>query len=210
MIKSLIRALGSLYILYVKPLDRTIYGFCGKGVVLGVPLMVCNPKNVFLEEEVNIFGNANLIISKSGKFVMKKKSGAAQGLTIVTANHPTKPDIGRWHKEIYKDTSTDIGSYVIIEEDVWIASNVTLLPNVIVGRGSIVGSGSVCRKSVPPYSIVMGNPAKVVGFKYTVDEILEHEAKLYPMQERLSKQVLEKNYQRHYSNRIKDIIGFIK
>ena len=84
------------------------------------------------------------------------------------------------------------------------------MPNVVVGRGAIVGAGSVCRKSVPPYSIVMGNPAKVVGFKYTVDEILEHEAELYPIQERLSRQVLEKNYNKYYSNRIKEIAHFVK
>ena len=209
-IKFFVRGLISLYDLYIRPLDKTIYGFCGKGVILQPPLRVCNPKNVFLEDDVNIFGTSNLIVSVSGKFIMKKKSGAAQGLTVVTANHPTNPDIGKWHKEVYKDTSTDVGSHVIIEEDVWIASNVTLLPNVVVGRGAIVGAGSVCRKSVPPYSIVMGNPAKVVGFKYTVDEILEHEAELYPIQERLSRQVLEKNYNKYYSNRIKEIAHFVK
>ena len=135
-IKFFVRGLISLYDLYIRPLDKTIYGFCGKGVILQPPLRVCNPKNVFLEDDVNIFGNSNLIVSVSGKFIMKKKSGAAQGLTVVTANHPTNPDIGKWHKEVYKDTSTDVGSHVIIEEDVWIASNVTLLPNVVVGRGS--------------------------------------------------------------------------
>ena len=51
---------------------------------------------------------------------------------------------------------------IIIEEDVWLGSRVIVLPGVVIGRGSIVGTGTVVTKSVPPYSIVVGNPGKVV------------------------------------------------
>jgi maltose O-acetyltransferase len=52
---------------------------------------------------------------------------------------------------------------ITIEDDVWIGSRVTLLPGITVGRGVIVGAGSVVTKSVPPYSIVGGNPAREIG-----------------------------------------------
>jgi acetyltransferase-like isoleucine patch superfamily enzyme len=52
---------------------------------------------------------------------------------------------------------------IVIEDDVWIGSKVTIVDGVQVGRGSIVGAGSVVTKSIPPYSIVVGVPAKVIG-----------------------------------------------
>lgn len=51
---------------------------------------------------------------------------------------------------------------VIIEDDVWIGARVIILPGVKIGRGSVIGAGSVVSKSIPEYSVVVGNPAKVV------------------------------------------------
>lgn len=52
---------------------------------------------------------------------------------------------------------------ITIEDDVWIGSRVTLLPGVTIGKGAVVGAGSVVTKSVPPCSIVGGNPAREIG-----------------------------------------------
>lgn len=51
---------------------------------------------------------------------------------------------------------------VIIEDDVWIGLGVIILPGVRIGRGSVVGAGSVVTKNIPPMSIAAGNPAVVV------------------------------------------------
>lgn len=51
---------------------------------------------------------------------------------------------------------------VVIEDDVWIGSRVTILPGVTIGKGSVIGASAVVTKSVPPYSVVAGNPAKIV------------------------------------------------
>lgn len=53
-------------------------------------------------------------------------------------------------------------SFVKIEDDCWIASNSIILAGVTVGKGSVVAAGSVVTKDVPSYSIVGGNPAKVI------------------------------------------------
>jgi acetyltransferase-like isoleucine patch superfamily enzyme len=52
---------------------------------------------------------------------------------------------------------------VVIEDDVFIGANATVLPGVTVGRGAVVGAGSVVTHDVEPYSIVGGVPAKVIG-----------------------------------------------
>ena len=51
---------------------------------------------------------------------------------------------------------------VIIKKNAWIAINVTILPGVTVGEGSIVAAGSVVTKDVPPFCMVGGAPAKVI------------------------------------------------
>lgn len=55
-----------------------------------------------------------------------------------------------------------IGGKIIIEDDVWIGANAVVLPNVEIGKGTIVAAGAVVTRSFPPYSIVAGVPAKVV------------------------------------------------
>ena len=51
---------------------------------------------------------------------------------------------------------------IILEEDVWIATRVTILDGVRIGKGSIVAAGSVVSGDIPPLSLAHGNPAKVV------------------------------------------------
>ena len=70
--------------------------------------------------------------------------------------------------------------------------------------------GSVCIRNVPPYSVVMGNPAKVISFLMTPDEIVEYELKKYSAEERLPKEELEKTYNKYYINKIKEIKDFLK
>ncbi|MFI3289322.1 MAG: DapH/DapD/GlmU-related protein [Rikenellaceae bacterium] len=64
---------------------------------------------------------------------------------------------------------------VVIEDDVWTGANVTILKGVTIGRGSIIASGAVVTQSTPPYSIVGGVPARVLKFRFSTDEIIEHE-----------------------------------
>ena len=51
---------------------------------------------------------------------------------------------------------------VIIEDDVWIASNVVITRDVKIGRGSVIGAGAVIAKNIPPYSVVIGGKAQII------------------------------------------------
>ena len=134
----------------------------------------------------------------NSKFIMKRESGAAEGLTVITSNH--KQRLGTFRTganddNVYKD--------IVVEEDVWIGINVTLLSGAHIGRGAIIGACSVVTKEIPPYAIVVGNPAKVVKFKWPVDDIIEHEKLLYAENERIPREVLEKNYHEWLNNKEK-------
>ncbi|NVN94331.1 MAG: hypothetical protein HXX18_03500 [Bacteroidetes bacterium] len=138
---------------------------------------------------------------------MKKNSAAAEGLTVVTGSH--NPVIGEF---FLQKAAEDIqeAKDVIVEEDVWIAANVTLLSGITVGRGAILGSGSICRNSIPPYAIVIGNPAKIIGFKFTPEEVITHEKKLYSEIERINIDLLINNYNKYFINKINEIKSFVK
>jgi acetyltransferase-like isoleucine patch superfamily enzyme len=58
---------------------------------------------------------------------------------------------------------------IIVEDDCWLGTGAIFLDGVTVGQGSVVAAGSVVTRSVPPYSIVAGVPAKVIG-RRTIDE----------------------------------------
>lgn len=62
-----------------------------------------------------------------------------------------------------------------IEDGVWVGANVTILKDVTIGRGSVVAAGAVVTRSCPPYSIIGGVPAKIIGARFTEEEIAEHE-----------------------------------
>lgn len=73
--------------------------------------------------------------------------------------HPLDPADRAAHKP---DTDEQTGD-IILEDDVWLATGVTVMAGVRIGRGSIVTAGSVVFRDVPPGVIVTGNPARVAG-----------------------------------------------
>jgi maltose O-acetyltransferase len=53
---------------------------------------------------------------------------------------------------------------LVIEENVWIGTKTIILPGIsCIGKNSIIGAGSVVTKEIQPFTIVAGNPAKVIG-----------------------------------------------
>ncbi|MDI6677821.1 MULTISPECIES: CatB-related O-acetyltransferase [Bacillus cereus group] len=60
---------------------------------------------------------------------------------------------------------------VIIDDDVWIGSRSLILSGVRIGQGAVIAAGSVVTKSIPPYAIVGGNPAKVIKYRFS-DEVI--------------------------------------
>lgn len=78
---------------------------------------------------------------------------------IIPANH------------IFSDRNTPIGRQgcttkgIYIEDDVWIGHACSILDGVTIGKGAVIGAGSVVTKDIPPYSIALGNPAQVVKMR---------------------------------------------
>ena len=183
------------------------WGKIGKKSFISSPSIISGKENIYLGDNCNIDWN-NTLYCTNAKFIMGNNSGAAVGLTVVTGNH--RRAIGVQKGELPKNSDLE-GRDIVVGEDVWIAANVTLLAGAKIGRGAIIGAGSVVRScSIPPYAIVLGNPAKVVGFRYLPEEIIEHEKIIYNECERLDYDTLKKNYNKFFIKRIKEIKEFTK
>ena len=163
-------------------------------------------KTVHIGEKVTI-GPKCLIRSAHGTIHIGNHVMIGPGVHIHGGNHIINQK-GCYLDEVQKGNNTD--GELIIEDDVWIGSYSIILKGSQIGRGAIIGAGSVVRHQVPPYSMVSGNPCKVVGFRLTPDEIVEHEKNLYPEKERLPLEVLEKNYEKYFLKRLKEIKEFSK
>lgn len=189
-------------------LENKKYKNLAKGCSVPVDITISQKDNLVMMEGAELESGA-LILNIHAKFIMGKFSGAGPNLTVITGNHMSI--MGKYlmqvtdgDKKLY-DPEGKQDQDVILEEDVWLGANVVLLNGVKIGRGAVIAAGSVCRNKIPPYAIVAGNPAKVVGFRFTPEQIEEHEEILYPEDERIARGLLEKNYKKYYLDRLKEI-----
>ncbi|MDR6756721.1 acetyltransferase-like isoleucine patch superfamily enzyme [Mycoplana sp. BE70] len=60
---------------------------------------------------------------------------------------------------------------ITVGHDVWIGRNALILSGVTIGHGAVIGAGAVVAKDVPPYGIAVGNPAQVVKYRFSPEEI---------------------------------------
>lgn len=172
------------------------FGYCHPNVQLDYPIRIDNPQNVFLYENTKMRDGVRIINSPKEKVFVKKYSAIASNTTIVTSNHTstvTIPHILLGSSHV-NDKSTDI----IINEDVWIGTRVTLLAGTVLGRGCIVGAGSIVNKEIPPYALVVGSPARIIAVKFSIEQIIEHEKVLYPESERLSIDYLNELFDKYF------------
>ncbi|MEO6283038.1 MAG: acyltransferase [Dyadobacter sp.] len=101
----------------------------------------------------NCIVNPDCILDgRNGTIRIHNNVDIGRGTWIFTLEHNP-------HSDYHETQSGD----VVIEENVWIASRVIILPGVTIGRGSVIACGAVVTKDIPPMSIAGGVPAKVIG-----------------------------------------------
>ena len=173
---------------YVKPRKKKYWGYRSDNAFIRMPIVCSNPRNVFFEDGSHLSPNA-LILNYTGRFILGKNSAVSFGLTVITGNH--KPVVGVPVTVSNPLHINDEERDIIVEEDVWIGVNVTLIAGAHVGRGAIIGACALVNKEIPPYAVVVGVPAKIIGVKFSKEQIIQHEMKLYPEEKRLKESELE-------------------
>ncbi len=76
-----------------------------------------------------------------------------------------------FHNSRYENSPLRNNREIIIGNDVWIGANVIILPGVNIGDGAIIAAGAVVTKSVEPYAVVGGIPAKVIKYRFAEEDI---------------------------------------
>lgn len=128
---------------------------------------------MYIYDNVGV-GSHALFSTPNAKIIIKGNCAIAEHLTIHTGNHARV--VGKFVTDITEEKKPKgFDKDVIIENDVWIGSNVTILSGVHVGRGSTIAAGAVVNKDVPPYCIVGGVPAKPIKAYWTIEQIQKHE-----------------------------------
>lgn len=165
-------------------------GHCGKNVMLKPSTSIFKGlENIYISDDVRIARYA-VIYSTLAKVRIGSKVGIAPYLKIITGNHRMDV-VGHWmfYGDYPKRAEDD--QDVVIEGDNWIGINVTILAGVTIARGCCIAAGAVVNQSFPPYSIIGGVPARLLKYRFTVDEILEHEQALYPEGQRYTREEIE-------------------
>jgi maltose O-acetyltransferase len=134
-------------------LCRALFRKFGKNVDIGPNVDFFNIRESEIGDNSGIGAHSAVGTVVIGEFVMM-----GTHCLILSQNHRFDDlDIPMCQQGFDADTP------VVVEDDVWIGSRVIILPGVRVGRGAIIGAGAVVTKNVEPYSIVGGNPARVIG-----------------------------------------------
>lgn len=169
-------------------------------MLLLLPLFREHGSNIWFDPD-GVYSFENIILGSDvylgvGPMLMAAKSTIRIGskvmfgpyVTLVGGSH-NAAELGRFMFDVHeKRPGDDLG--VIIEDDVWVGTRAVILRGVTVGRGSIVAAGSVVTKSVPPYAIVGGCPARVIRYRWEVEDLIQHEAKLYAPELRIAEDKL--------------------
>lgn len=164
--------------------NRFLFGEYGRDIYIGPGVVINRPRLVSLGDRVRIIRNTNInlhplekdssdrilltvgngtiisencYISACNSIIIEENVGISPNVMIIDATRkPGDIDLP------YKDARVTKVGYVKIEADSWIAYSACIFPNVTIGRHSIVGALSVVNTDIPPYSVAVGAPAKVV------------------------------------------------
>ena len=104
----------------------------------------------------NVFINFNSVFLDTCLTTIGDRTLVGPNVSFYSGTHPLDPVIRQGTR------GPELGKEIHVEQDCWIGGNVVILPGVTIGRGSVVGAGSVVTKSVPAFTVVAGNPARVI------------------------------------------------
>ena len=169
------------------------YGF-GKNCVIGHDVLLV--RHHHLDGTISVGNNVlfakHTFIDYSGFLTIEDNVGFSNGVIVETHSHSGYAVRGK---------GKTLQTSLTICENATIGSRAIICETCHkIGRGARIGAGCVIRKDVPPYAIVIGNPAKIVGFNITPAELLDVE-KNVPEEKRTSLETFTNMYNRLFKER---------
>ena len=109
-----------------------------------------NGGQIIIGDNVSLNHNVTIDASNDGVIIIGNDVGIAMNTVVRSSNHD------------YSNIRKHIPGTIAIGNNVWIGSNCVILPDVIIGNGSVIGAGSVVTKDIPSNVIAVGNPCKPI------------------------------------------------
>jgi len=154
LLRFLFNSFFSVKIYFSNKLYSVVLKKMGNNVKILKNTLISFPQNVEIED--GVFVNRGCFFQGNGGLIIKKNTIFGPGVNIYTSNHIFS-DIKKTIRE-----QGDIYKSVLIDEDCWIGGNSIILPGVHIGKGSVIGAGSVVTKNIAEYSIAVGNPTRII------------------------------------------------
>jgi acetyltransferase-like isoleucine patch superfamily enzyme len=163
--------------------NRMIFGYYGRNVHIQSGVRIVRPQfisigdNVFVGRDTDIYvhpvdRNLKKIIIKLGNHVVLARNniiGAQYSVVLEDyvglSAYSMVGDFSRHYEDVeipFQLQDSTEGGPVLIERWSWIGAHAFILPNVTIGRNSVIGANSVVNQNIPPYSVAVGVPARVV------------------------------------------------
>lgn len=176
----------------------------GKNVSLFTPKILGN-FDLIIEDDCWIGYEAMLMGPVGSKIVMKRGAKLGTRAILVTGYHTEHIE------DHYNYEGSDgISGDITLERCAAVGTMSMVCPGITVRVRGHVTACSIVRHNVPPYAMVMGNPAKVVGYTFTPEEIIEYEATTYSEEDRVDPELLRRNYRKYFIDRRKEIREYLK
>lgn len=135
-----------------KQLLKQILGVTKDSFLIEQPFYCDYGKNIEIGE--NFYANHNLVILDPNKVTFGDNVFIGPNCAFYTAGHPLEPEI--------RNKGLEYALPIKVGNNVWFGGNVIVLPGVSIGDNCTIGAGSVVTKDIPPNSIAVGNPCKVI------------------------------------------------
>jgi len=139
----------------------------GKNPTLNSGIIICKNAKILIGD--NFISGDNIYIDPNDSLgiIIGDNVAISQGVYLRSGNHNYSsldiPIVNQGHiaKKVISEKNEEAS--IMVDDDVWIAPHSIILSGAKIGKGSIISAGSVVSSEIPPYSIVAGNPARVIA-----------------------------------------------
>jgi maltose O-acetyltransferase len=131
---------------------RELLGSVGKETYIRPPFFCDYGYNITLGD--NVFLNFNCVILDVVAVTIGDRVQMASAVQLLAADHPLDAE--------ERASGREFGRPILIEDDAWLGGGAIVCPGVTIGRGSVIGAGSVVTRDIPPGVVAVGNPCRVL------------------------------------------------